>query len=96
MTVKELKKILSEYGEEYDNCLVTCYCTSPVIGYANVIQRGYIGKTYVNTPPDFHPWNYPNEGEKWWPIKRTLQLQFEIPKYDIKEIIENHKNDEYE
>lgn len=96
MTVKELKKILSEYGEEYDNCLVTCYCTSPVIGYANVIQRGYIGKTYVNTPSDFHPWNYPNEGEKWWPIKRTLQLQFEIPKYDIKEIIENHKDDEYE
>lgn len=94
MTVKELKKILSEYGEEYDNCLVTCYCTSPVIGYANVIQRGYIGKTYVNTPSDFHPWNYPDEGEKWWPIKRTLQLQFEIPKYDIKEIIENHKDDE--
>lgn len=75
MTVKELKDILAEYGDEYDNCLVTCYCTSPVIGYANVINRAYIGKTYVNKPSDFHYWNYPHEDKKWWPIKRTLQLQ---------------------
>ena len=91
MTIKELKDILNEYGDEYDNCLVTCYCTSPCIGYANVIKRAYVGKTYVNKPSDFHYWNYPDEGEKWWPIKRTLQLQFEIPKNDLEEYAENHK-----
>lgn len=92
MTVKELKEVLSKYGDEYDNCLVTCYCTSPVIGYANVINRAFFGKTYVNKPSDFHYWNYPGEDKKWWPIKRTLQLQMEIPKYDIEEIVEQHKN----
>ena len=50
MTVKELKDILNEYGDECDDCLVTCYCTSPCIGYANVINRAYVGKTYVNKP----------------------------------------------
>ena len=91
MTVKELKDKLNKYGDEYDNCLVTCYAISPCIGYANVIKEAYIGKTYVNKPSDFHYWNYPDEVEKWWPIKRTLQLQFEIPEYDLKEWAENHK-----
>jgi hypothetical protein len=86
MTVKELKDILAEYGDEYNDCLVTCYCTSPVIGYANVINRAYIGKTYVNKPSNYHYWNYPGEDKNWWPIKRTLQLQFEIPKSDIEEL----------
>ena len=89
MTVKELKEILKEYGDEYDNCLVTCYATSPCIGYANVIERAYVGKTYVNKP---HDWDYKHD-EKFWPILRTLQLQFEIPKSDIEELIENQKED---
>ena len=88
MTVKELKDILAEYGDEYDNCLVTCYCTSPIIGYANVINDAYIGKTYVNKPRD---WDYHHD-EKFWPILRTLQLQMEIPKYDIDEIVERNLN----
>lgn len=85
MTVKELKDILNEYGDECDDCLVTCYCTSPCIGYANVINRAYVGKTYVNKPSDY------SHDEKFWPILRTLQLQIEIPKYDLDEYVENHK-----
>ena len=87
MTIKELKDILNEYGDEYDNCLVTCYCTSPCIGYANVIKRAYVGKTYVNKPSN---WDEHND-KKFWPILRTLQLHISIPKSDLKEYAENHK-----
>ena len=87
MTIKELKDILNEYGDECDDYLVTCYCTSPCIGYANVINRAYVGKTYVNKPSN---WDYSHD-EKFWPILRTLQLQIEIPKYDLDEYVENHK-----
>ena len=64
MTVKELKDILAGYGEEYDECEVTCYEYSGILGYANVATQAYIGKTYVN---------------QGYPIRRTLQIQFEIP-----------------
>lgn len=87
MTIKELKDVLAQYGDEYDDCLVTCYATSPCIGYANVIERAYIGKTYVNRPKGSE------YRENFWPIKRTLQLQFEIPQSDIDELVENNKKD---
>jgi hypothetical protein len=64
MTVKELKDILNEYGPEYDNCEVACYETYGTLGYANVATRAYIGKTYVN---------------QGYPIRRMLQIQFEVP-----------------
>lgn len=64
MTVKELKEILNDYGPEYDNCEVACYEVFGTLGYANVATRAYIGKTYVN------------QGH---PIRRMLQIQFELP-----------------
>ena len=64
MTVKELKKTLNEYGPEYDDCEVACYESFGTLGYANVVTRAYIGKTYVN---------------QGYPIRRMLQIQFEVP-----------------
>ncbi len=64
MTLKEFKEILNGYGPEYDNCEVACYEDSGALGYANVVTRAYVGKTYVN---------------QGYPIRRMLQIQFEIP-----------------
>lgn len=64
MTVKELKDILNGYGDKYDNCEIACYETSGVLGYANVATDAYVGKTYVN---------------QGYPMRRMLQIQFEIP-----------------
>ena len=64
MTVKELKDKLNEYGSEYDDCEVACYETYGTLGYANVATQAYIGKTYVN---------------QGYPIRRMLQIQFEVP-----------------
>lgn len=64
MTVKELKDILNGYGEKYDNCEIACYETSGALGFANTVTNAYIGKTYVN------------QGH---PVRRMLQIQFDIP-----------------
>ena len=64
MTVKELKDTLNKYGSEYDNYEVACYETYGTFGYANVATRAYIGKTYVN---------------QGYPIRKMLQIQFEVP-----------------
>ena len=64
MTVKELKDILNGYGEKYDNCEIACYEASGTLGFANTVTNAYIGKTYVN---------------QGYPIRRMLQIQFEVP-----------------
>lgn len=64
MTVKELKNILAEYGDKYDDCVVTCYEVCGTVGYANEATNAYVGKTYVN---------------QGYPIRRTFQIQFEFP-----------------
>jgi len=74
MTVKELKGILNGYGEEYDNCEIACYETSGTLGFANTVTNAYIGKTYVN---------------QGYPIRRMLQIQFELPEKLREHIEEN-------
>ena len=64
MTVKELKDILNGYGDKYDDCEVAAYETSGTLGFANVVTNAYVGKTYVN---------------QGYPIRRMLQIQFEVP-----------------
>ena len=64
MTVKELKDILNGYGEKYDNCEIACYETSGILGFANIATNTHIGKTYIN---------------QGYPIRRMLQIQFDIP-----------------
>lgn len=64
MTVKELKEILNGYGDKYDDCEIACYEITGTLGDANVATNAYVGKTYVN---------------QGYPIRRMLQIQFEIP-----------------
>lgn len=64
MTVKELKDILNGYGDKYDDCEIAAYETSGVLGFANAVTNAYVGKTYVN---------------QGYPMRRMLQIQFEVP-----------------
>lgn len=59
MNIKELKDILKDVPEEQDNLMVTAYGQG-VIGYADIVENAYVGKTYVK-----------KNG-----CRKTLQLQF--------------------
>lgn len=74
MTVKELKDILNGYGDKYDDCEIAAYETSGTLGYANSVTDAYVGKTYVN---------------QGYPIRRMLQIQFELPEKLREHIREN-------
>lgn len=74
MTVKELKDILNGYGDKYDHCEIAAYETSGTLGYANAVTDVYVGKTYVN---------------QGYPIRRMLQIQFELPEKLREHIREN-------
>lgn len=64
MKLGELRKIIADIDTVYDNCDVTCYESNGNLGYASIATTAYLGKTYVN---------------QGYPIRRTFQIQFELP-----------------
>lgn len=64
MKLGELRKIIADIDTVYDNCDVTCYESNGNLGYASIATIAYLGKTYVN---------------QGYPIRRTFQIQFELP-----------------
>lgn len=64
MKLGELRKIIADIDTAYDNCDVTCYESNGNLGYASIATTAYLGKTYVN---------------QGYPIRRTFQIQFELP-----------------
>lgn len=64
MELGELRKIIADIDTVYDNCDVTCYESNGNLGYASIATTAYLGKTYVN---------------QGYPIRRTFQIQFELP-----------------
>lgn len=64
MKLGELRKIIADIDTVYDNCEVTCYESNGNLGYASIATTAYLGKTYVN---------------QGYPIRRTFQIQFELP-----------------
>lgn len=64
MNLGELRKIIADIDTVYDICDVTCYESNGNLGYASIATTAYLGKTYVN---------------QVYPIRRTFQIQFELP-----------------
>lgn len=64
MKLGELRKIIADIDTVYDNCDVTCYESNGNLGYASIATTAYLGKTYLN---------------QGYPIRRTFQIQFELP-----------------
>lgn len=64
MNLGELRKIIADIDTVYDICDVTCYESNGNLGYASIATTAYLGKTYVN---------------QGYPIRRTFQIQFELP-----------------
>ena len=64
MKLGELRKIIADIDTVYDVCDVTCYESNGNLGYASIATTAYLGKTYVN---------------QGYPIRRTFQIQFELP-----------------
>lgn len=64
MKLGELRKIIADIDTVYDICDVTCYESNGNLGYASIATTAYLGKTYVN---------------QGYPIRRTFQIQFELP-----------------
>lgn len=64
MKLGELRKIIADIDTVYDKCDVTCYESNGNLGYASIATIAYLGKTYVN---------------QGYPIRRTFQIQFELP-----------------
>lgn len=64
MKLGELRKIIADIDTVSDNCDVTCYESNGNLEYASIATTAYLGKTYVN---------------QGYPIRRTFQIQFELP-----------------